>query len=78
MKYNITSDGVIPHLLQQRFPECIFGKAKAARNISIRHANVRAILIPFRRVACALLCSDLIVKVAVIWAADEHTLNLMD
>lgn len=42
MKYNITLDRVILDLLQQRFPECVFGKAKAARNVSIQYANVRA------------------------------------
>lgn len=87
MKYNITLDGVILDLLQQRFPECVFGKAKKQqRNVSIQicECERRANLFFFpsfppsgEKTLVFYRVFSVIVKVALIWAADEQTLNLM-
>lgn len=76
MKYNITLDRVILDLLQQRFPECVFGKAKAARNVSIQYANVGAKLFSLQE-RSFIVCLHVIVQVAALWPADEQTLHLM-
>lgn len=76
MKYNITLDRVILDLLQQRFPERVFGKAKAARNVSIQYTNVRANLFSLQE-RSFIVCLDGIVQVAVLWLVDEQTLHLM-
>lgn len=80
MKYNIALTRVILDLLWQRFPECVFGKTKKQHEKdSVQQARVRAEL-PLTRQEiklCFIVCLVLIVKVTVIWPADEQTLNLM-
>lgn len=67
MKYNIALDGVILDLLQQRFPECVFAKAKSEKCF---HVNVRAKPPPpppsfslQERASRFIVCLDTIVKV---------------